>query len=142
MRFKKDVITLIFAVGINDSLFYNSEKRFKVAPEEFSQNIKKIIKISQKYTPNVWFIGLTPVDESKVDPIPWYPKGSYKNEFIKKYNELLRDLCWEEKIAFIDLLEEIKSEDFKANLIDGIHPNTNGHAIIWSIIKSNLFKEE
>lgn len=136
VRFEKDDITLIFAIGINDSLFFNNEKRFKVAPEKFTENIRNIIKIGQQYTPRIIFIGLTPVDEKKVDPLPWLPEGSYKNEYIKKYNQLVKEICQTEKVDFVDLWEKLSVDSFVDNLIDGIHPNSQGHQEIFEILKN------
>lgn len=43
------------------------------------------IRIAKKYAPRVIFLGLTPVDENKVDPIPWAPLKSYKNKLINQF---------------------------------------------------------
>jgi len=141
VRFEKDEITLVFAIGINDSLFFNAEKHFKVTPEEFSENAKKIIEISREYTPRILFIGLTPVDEQKVDPIPWRPESSYKNEYIEKYNQLLKEICQVEKVVFINLLEKLGVDNFVDNLIDGVHPNSEGHQKIFEIAIKSLLSD-
>lgn len=128
---ERDEIILIFAIGINDSQFHNFQKKFKVPPEKFSENLGKLLEVSKKYSSKIIFIGLTPVDDSKVNPIPWHKAFSYKNEYVKKYNTLIEAFCKKGGISFIELYEEFLAEDYKVLLDDGLHPNSKGHELIF-----------
>jgi len=141
-RERGEEIIIIFAIGSNDSEIINSNDTFKVFPEKFSQNIKDLISVSKKYSAKIIFSGLLPVDETKVDPIPWAADRSYKNKSVKKYNDIIKSICGESKIGFIELFEEFKKMDYKNLLEDGVHPNTKGHEKIFKIVKDYLIKNK
>jgi lysophospholipase L1-like esterase len=75
-------------------------------------------------------VGLTPVDEEKVNPLPRDNTVSYYNEYIQNYDNQLHAICIEKGIPFISLQEIIK----KADLEDGLHPNTQGHQKMCEVI--------
>lgn len=135
-------VILIFAIGSNDSEIINPDNTLKVFPEKFSQNIKDLISVSKKYSAKIIFSGLLPVDETKVDPIPWAADRSYKNKSIKKYNDTIKSVCAENKIGFIEIFEKFEKTDYKNLLEDGVHPNTKGHEKIFEIIKDYLAKNK
>lgn len=116
-------ITFIFAIGVNDSQFINKEERFVVSPEQFRTNIRKLIQKSQKFSSNILFLGLAPVDNIKVDPIPWlsvdFPHAP----------------CQERNPAEARLS---RAKADKKLLVDGVHPNTEGHKVIFEIVKEFL----
>lgn len=141
-RARGEKIILLFAIGSNDSEIINLTDTLKVAPKKFSQNIEKIISISKKYSLEIIFSGLLPVDELKVDPIPWAADRSYKNNFIKKYNDIIKSICKENKIHFIELFDKFKKVDYKKLLEDGVHPSTKGHEKIFQIVKDYLIKNK
>lgn len=130
--------TIIFAIGINDSEFLNDKKEFFVPPEEFRNNLEKLTKTAQKYSSKIVFLGLTPVDDSKVDPCPWVPERSYKNEFVEKYNQIIKEESLRNKVDFVDLFGKFMERDFKKLLIDGVHPNAKGHQLIFCSVRDFL----
>lgn len=134
-------ISIILLIGINDSQFIKSETCIRTSPEKFQSNILSLIKIAQKYTKKILIIGLTPVDETKTNPIPWSPDKFYNNERIRQYNKILKDICGEKKIPFVDILEKFKGKEKKL-LFDGLHPNSKGHELIFRIVKSELEKNK
>lgn len=130
-------IIVIFAIGINDSEFYQKTKDFKIPEQKFRVNLRELFKKAKKHTKKIVFVGLTPVDETRVDPIPWLPNYSYRNKFIKRYNEIIKEQCAQNKIIFIDLFNLLKL-DFSKFLVDGVHPNSEGHFKIYELIKDLL----
>lgn len=135
-------ISFIFAVGVNDSSFINKEGRFMVSPEQFRTNIQKITQKAKKFSSKIVFLGLAPVDEAKVDPSPWCQTNSYRNEFVKKYNGIISSVCLKNKVDFIEIFGKFMRLDYKKLLIDGVHPNTQGHELIFEIIKDDLIKKK
>jgi len=129
---------IIIAIGINDSVFIHSKNDLNIPEQEFKNNIQKLIEIAKKYSSNIIFVGLTPVDEDKTDPIPWVPNESCKNEYIMNYNSVIKEVCEEKKIYFIDLFNEFVKENYKNLLEDGLHPNSKGHKKIFGIIRDFL----
>jgi len=138
---EKELI-FVFAIGINDSQFIHTQNNLRTSPEKFKENIQKLINIAQKFSSKIVFVGLTPVDETKTTPIPWNPDISYKNEYIQKYNEIIRNICKENKIYFIEVFEKFKELNYKELLDDGLHPNSKGHQKIFEIVKDFLIENK
>jgi lysophospholipase L1-like esterase len=134
-------IGVIVAIGVNDSLYSHTQKSFWTPLEEFRQNIIELISVVHKFTQNSIVLGLTPADDSKVDPVPWVLDCSYKNEYIEQFDNVLKQTCEKNQITFIPLKEEFFKKDHTKLLEDGIHPNTAGHELIYTIVKSILIKK-
>ncbi len=101
---ENDEIIIIFDIGLNDSEFINKGKRLKVTPQKFEENLKELIDIARKFSSKIIFVGLTPVDDLKVDPLPWFPEVSYKNEYVKNFDEIIKLICKKNNVYFIDIL--------------------------------------
>ncbi|HSX40947.1 MAG TPA: GDSL-type esterase/lipase family protein [Candidatus Saccharimonadales bacterium] len=137
----KDV-TFLFHVGINDSIYLNTEKQFRVPKEEFRKNLKTLISHARKITQKIIFIGLSPVDDSLVDPIPWASEKSYKNKHVKEYDQILQDVCREEHVNFIDTLSILNEKGGQNLLCDGVHLTSEGHAIIFETVRKFLEEQK
>lgn len=133
---------IIFAIGINDSQFIHSENNLRTPPEDFKENLRNLVKLAQKITPRIIFAGLTPVDETKTTPTLWNTDKSYLNENIKKYNEVLKLVCKENNLLFIEIFEKLIEWNYKELLEDGLHPNAGGHQKIFGIVKDFLIKSK
>ena len=138
---KKDEIILIFAIGTNDSQFIYSENNFSVLADKFQQNIKQFINFSGKISNKTVFIGLIPVDESKTLPIPWDTDKFYENKYISNYNNIIKSICREKQIYFLDMFKEFNKTDYKELLEDGLHPNSEGHQKMFEIVRDFLMNE-
>jgi lysophospholipase L1-like esterase len=128
----------IFAIGTNDSDFVYSKNDFWVQPEKTKENIEKFIEIAQKLSSKIIFVGLTPVEEIKVNPMPWDTDKSSKNENIQRYNQIIKQVCEENKIYFIEIFENWIKTDYKKLLEDGVHPNSEGHQKIFETVRDFL----
>ena len=135
---EEEETVFIFAIGINDSQFVHSKNSLRIPLERFKDNIKTLINIAKKSSPKIIFIGLTPVDESKTTPIPWNTDKSYKNEYVRQYDEIIKTTCQENNLLFIEIFEKLRELDYKNLLEDGLHPNSEGHQKIFEIIKESL----
>ena len=134
-RYWSDPVTLIIiAVGINDSEILLKSKKNLVPKKKFVQNLEKIIKVSEEYTDKVILIGLTPIEEKKVNPIPWNLEKAYISKEVKIYDKIIQDFCKENNFTYIYLYDKLSFED----LVDGAHPNTKGHEIIFETVKNFL----
>lgn len=140
-RFNPDEETIVlFAIGINDSRFYTSKNQFETDIETFGQNIWDMWEIARQYTEDVAFIGLTPVDEDRTNPLFWETDAVYKNEYIEKYNDVIREFCNYRQIPFIDLFSKMKDLNLHELMEDGIHPNGKCYEIIGEIIRVSIFE--
>ena len=130
-------LLIIIETGINDSQLILAENRHAVSPEEYKKNLAKLVEKSKHYNAKLIFLGLTPVDE-RVDPIPWAPESSYRIEFVKKYDEILKSVSRENNIPYIELMSRFSKSNYPNLLTDGAHPSTEGHKIIYEEVRKNL----
>lgn len=131
----------ILSVGDNDSIFNNKTKSFRVLPEDYEKNLQKILNLTKKYSTKILFVGSIPVDESKVDEIPWFLGHSYKNKYINQFSEIAKSICKKNKCYFIDIHGKLEKENYKKLLADGVHPNSRGHEKVFEVVKDFLIKE-
>ncbi len=132
---------VIIAIGTNDSQFSFKENINKVSLEDFRENLLKITEIADRLNVKVVFIGLFPVDDLKVNPIPWKPTYSYSNEQIDKYNRAISKFADTRELTFIELYTQAMNLEYRSFLFDGLHPNEAGHLFIFEVIKNQLIKE-
>ena len=130
----RDPNLIIFAIGINDAQLIHSTNNLRVSLDEFQQNLAKLLVIAKKFTNKVVFVGLPRVDESKTTPSPWKPDRSYFNENIKRLDNAIEKFCEDNKLKFISMESVVGNDD----LIDGLHPNTQGHVKIFERMKSEV----
>ena len=128
----------VFSIGANDSVLLHEEGRQATPPEEFRQNLLKLIGLAREFSQKIVFVGLNPADEAKTTPIPWNTEKSYKNEHIERYNGIVGSVCRERGILFLDILGEFRKMDYKSLLFDGVHPNTQGHEKIFALLRDFL----
>lgn len=137
-RLSDDETAIIFAIGINDSEYCHSTRQMKVLPEKFRRNLEELIGQAEKYASKIAFIGLTPVDETKVDPIPWASDFSYRNEFVRRYDEIIKNVCRENNVVYLELFDSLMRSGFIELLADGVHPGGRGHEMIFKIVGRKL----
>lgn len=130
---------IIFAIGINDSVFVGNKTR--TSRKQFIENLSLLIKTARASGVVAAFVGLTPVDETKTNPIPWDEELSMNNEIIEEYDAMIRGYCSDNAIRFIDIFNTVDQEEFVKLLPDGLHPDTKGHDELYKIIKPALTKE-
>lgn len=132
----------IFAIGKNDSCFIKNKNTFITSLKIFEKNIQDLIKLAKKYSSKIIFVGTAMVDESKTAPISWDKNMYYKNEYLKQYNEIIKSVCEENKVYFIEIFEKWKKLNYKSLLEDGLHPNSKGHKKIFEAVKEFLIKNK
>ncbi len=133
-------IIFIFAVGINDSKVAHKSGKSLVSVEEFRKNIQKLIEEAKRYSSNVVFVGLTSVDEKKLEPITSPFGYVYKNGNIKTFEDTIKDVCEKFKVHFIPVFKRFAANGHEELLEDGIHPNSFGHQKIFEIVKDFLIE--
>jgi len=124
---------IIIAIGVNDSAFEkNGESR--IDGDRFEKNVREISRIARDIAEFVIFVGIANVDEERVCPKTWGSERSYKNSTIEEYNEIVRRICKEEELEFIETKGMLSDDDLE----DGLHPNNEGHRKIFEKIKEVL----
>lgn len=128
---------IFISIGLNDSAFLKSKGGSYVRIDEFEDNLKKLVSLAEAYSKNIFFIGLTPVDDSKTNPVPWAADISYKDEEAAKYEKAARRIFEEKGYGYIDILKDWQPSRL-AYLADGLHPDGRGHESIFNAVKEYL----
>ncbi|MDG6918326.1 MAG: hypothetical protein JRN62_02695 [Nitrososphaerota archaeon] len=124
-----DKVTIVFAIGINDAS--RVDDVCKVTQEHFLKNFDKLVQHCAPYADHLVIVGLTRVDQSKTVPVDWDPTLMFKNTDIEQYDILLREVSKRHGAAYVPIGEIPLSSD-------GVHPNSEGHALIASKIVTAL----
>ncbi len=138
-----NTVQLVFAVGVNDSVYLLDEDRNHASDDIFKQDLISLLTLARLITDNITFIGLLPVDQPRTDPCPWTPSLAYRNEHIERFNAMIENFCGQEKLPFISFFDEWKSfPDLQNHFTDGLHPNDMGHEKMAKKIGEALFTED
>jgi lysophospholipase L1-like esterase len=138
-----DAIQLVYSIGTNDSIYMLDQDKPRFTDQAFESNIRQLIEISRQFTGYISFIGLLPVQEELLNPIPWAPTLAYQNARIKNFETIIGQVCQQEKIAFLPQFDRwINMPDYHKFLFDGVHPNSDGHALLADQIKEFLITDK
>ena len=128
--------TVILSIGVNDTQVFNGEPKNDI--EQYKLNIEKIAKLVIDNGCNLIILGLTRIESS--ENFMWKPNKYYDNNIISEYDRdlklildydtELKELCKDNKIKYIPMEKVLEKADF----IDGLHPNYNGHKKIFEYI--------
>ena len=129
-RKSDDEQIFIFAIGINDSYVFNETGEPIISLEQYKNNLSSLYDATSKYGNKIAFVGLTPVDESKVNPVPWRTEISYFNSSVAQYNAALKEFAATKQVPFIDMWQAFNELNYTALLSDGLHPNNEGHELM------------
>lgn len=126
---------ILFAIGVNDSWYYNSKEKPNVSLDEFGENLKKLFDQAKRHSDNVAFVGIMRVVGEKLSPIPWRPEVSLDDETTKKYDLALKEFCQEEEVPYLYMYDLLSGEELKE---DGLHPGPAGHEKMFQRVKGFL----
>jgi lysophospholipase L1-like esterase len=119
---------VVFAVGINDSSRMNGARAHRVDLAKYVRNMEGLIdRTWEDFTQRILCVGLAPVDQSKSVPFILEKTISFYSTDQHEYDSALETLCRKKGVRYVSLrnlsLENHLSED-------GVHPLSEGHAII------------
>jgi len=130
----------IIAIGTNDSRWLLNEEKHGVDKAQFKTNLEDITVQATAFSSDITFVGLPPiVDEvlaKTAQRSGW--DSIYKNSYVEAYNHVLKQHCIDHELDFIDLNKRFENESIESLFDDGIHPNTEGHALIFDYIVNHL----
>lgn len=123
--FPEEKNLVIIAIGVNDSCVNNWLTGMQTPEHKFKESLGEMIQIAIKYNCHVVCIGLTPVNPSRSK------KLKFTNEDVEKYDQYLSDICKEFGIQRLDWFQDLKEGHFDELLVDAVHPNSDGHMILF-----------
>lgn len=134
---KSDEHLVIFAVGVNDTQRYVSDNHIKTPTGQFTNNLENLHKKALEYVGRVAFVGLLPIREELVQPMPWADDRGHYGEDVVEYDKAISDFCEDKGCLFIPM-QDMFDGQFEKYLPDGIHPNAEGHRLIFERVRSKL----
>lgn len=139
---ENEKVEFLISIGVNDSIYMLEEDAPRFTNEQFKKNIENLIKQSNKLAQRVSFFGLSPVDDTLLNPIPWAPDKAYILDRVKQFNKIIQKACQNNNVPFLSILDDwLALNDFKDFLFDGVHPNNKGHALMAEKIEPFLFND-
>ena len=128
----------ILAIGTNDTLYRGDE--YESTPKQYREELNKIYQILKKYSQKFLLVGLFPVVDRLVQPLPVSETGKcYSTERMKSFDETLRNFCKDNSLPYVDIWQKFEEHpDLEELLFDGVHPNDKGHKLIFETIRPEL----
>ena len=127
-------VALVFAVGVNDTVA-SADGRPALTIAEYGRQVRELHDAAAKLAETIIFVGLLPVDEH--NPAL---KRLYRNERIWQFEQLLRAKTAALGCTFVPVYEVFLKGMHKGERLhsDGIHPNDNGHKLLYAAVKPAL----
>jgi lysophospholipase L1-like esterase len=129
---------LIIGIGVNDSAIITdlgSGSRIEPNADQFRNDYCELLSLAKSKFKRVIIMGLISSTEEKVKL--GNAEIQYSNKTILKFNEVIKSLCKDTDIEFIDLLPHFLNNEEEL-LEDHIHPNQKGKEIILSHLNDIL----
>lgn len=123
---------IIISCGTNDSRAVGSKDSFISSIDEFRDTATQIVELAQKFTSNIIGVGLTPVDNSRTQPLAG--KDTYfDSERIREFEAAYQSVCESKNIAFLEnYMPATKLKWVEEYLYsDGLHSNDKAHQWIF-----------
>ena len=125
---------IILAAGINDTQVIRG--KVLVSEDDFRDNVNILIDYARSHAGKIIYVGLTPVDESRTNPVWWDRTKNWRNDIIERYDRIIQEVCSEQGVKYIHMFDRI---DPLTNG-DGLHPSAEGHRIMEEIIAGTVFE--
>ena len=133
-RFRPDANNvIILAAGINDTQMVGGE--VLVSEDDFRTSVNTLIEQARNYTSKLLYVGLTPVDESRTNPVWWDGSKNWRNDLVERYDSIIQEVCREQGVRYIHMFDRI---DPLTNA-DGLHPSAEGHRIMTEAVSEEVY---
>lgn len=129
-----DKNVIIFAGGINDAKRLLPSKELYVSVEETVSSVRNFIEMAKEITPHVYAVGSIRVNEEITTQ---FENDTFQNADIEEYDQAIEKCVGECGVKFIPMSDLLKLE----HLVDGLHPNAEGHRQIFKRVKEALEAE-
>ncbi len=130
---------IVVAIGCNDSIL--RDNRVMVEEYEFESRVEELVDTALEHTSKVLLVGLAPVDQRQTDP--WVHSSSgkqWKNNRIDLFEDILKQVAGRKKVSFVPIYDSMKAKQDEGIKLhsDGLHPNDEGHRLIYEAVKPKL----
>ena len=133
-------LIILIAIGINDSIvdLRNGSNTLNVGV--YTKNLRNILNQAHVVSKKVGFIGLTPVNQDLVDPLPWDSNKAYHLDRVELFNKNCQQFCSAGSVPFLPIWDSWIEHDYRSILTDGLHPNAKGHELLYFSVRKFLIE--
>ena len=137
-QWKKEPVTIILNVGVNDSVLINN--KVKMEADDFQKQYEKLIDASLKLTKNVLCVGLSAVDANLTDPWKYGDHEQWLNNRIDLFEDTIKQSARRKEVPIVPIYDKFRAEMAKGTKLhaDGLHPNSAGHQLIAEAVQPFL----
>ena len=134
-KYAKDTkLIAIVSVGMNNSKAINKQNNFISSTFQYKTAMEKLLIGLKQKVDSIICYGYTLVDESKTTPIanPFNEDLAYfRNDKITEFNKIFKQICEQLEATFFEI--DVEYEEWKRKYLykDGLHPNKEGHQLIF-----------
>ena len=134
---KNEESIFIFAFGANDAVFSTSENKFRVSKDEYENNLSKVLEKAGKISKKILLVNILPVVESMNNGRNGKTRN---NQYMEEYNLILQKLANRFELKLVDVNSVFMKAGYEKLFVqeDGLHPNDEGHQLIFETIKPVL----
>ncbi len=138
-KWENDPLVVVIAIGTNDDLFEGDVQY--VPPEEFRQNLEKLIERLKPVVDKMMLVGNPACDELKTTPVFW-GDFHYTNAELQRSEKTIEEVAYKNGLTYVPIFEAFKVELDKGMdfLADGLHPNDSGHKFIANTVLFEIDK--
>ena len=130
-------VLVIFSYGANDVVIHKDKN---IVPVKYSiKNLEGCINLAQLKGSKVLLLSATPIADSSDGVVNQHGKLRYSKD-IEDYNVELQKLAGDSGCCFVDIHAPFQKIKNKLLSNDGIHPNSDGHELIYNLVKHELNK--
>lgn len=131
-----EIVSIVLS-GTNDTKVFVEENKNMTLVSDFEMAYTKIVKTLKEQSDHVFCLGLTRMDEQKTNPIAPNNQIAFRNEELARYEAVIENITKDEDVHFIKLADTFSEAELSP---DGIHPNAEGHRLIFERVKGELEK--
>ena len=140
---RKQKVVVVIAIGGNNTKAEGSPDNFVSTPEEYEHEMKDLLTLLVQYSDAVIVVDNGYIDESKTNPKvnPLTGGTSYfSNARRQQFSAITKQLCKEKGIDYAQVA--VGEQEWIKNYLysDGVHPNQQGHQLVFESIKPLLNK--
>jgi lysophospholipase L1-like esterase len=123
----------VFAIGINDTMQYRDAEPIS-SPQKYAEEIRHLLGMAQEITDKILFVGMTPVEDQN------FEYEIYRSERVGEFEAVMRTFTKEQQIPHVPLFEIFQAgmSIGRELFTDGLHPNDDGHELIYQEVKPAL----
>lgn len=136
-----DEVTILVSIGGNNAKAHGEPDNYVSTIDEYVRQMTTLFELLKANSSNVIVVGGGYVDESKTNPkiSPFDGSKSYfTNSRRIEFRNALKKLCIEMSVDLVEPGLSIEEWQAKCLYIDGLHPNDEGHKLIFEAVLEKI----